>query len=134
MEAELGEIRSAWQVLARGAPAAARTLVELSQGARSEFVRAQASVAVLDRVGLGPQSTVAVDIGAVGGPGGALDAGRAAAEVLAARMAALGAGTGAVVLQGAVVEQEMPLGGAGAGRSGVSGEDGYSGAAVDGNG
>ena len=117
MEGSLGQIRAAWHILAQGAPAAAETLVELSGGARSEFVRAQASMAVLDRVGLGTVEAVVVENHLDGGDGGQADLQRSTARaVLAARMAALGAPTGALE---AAPDPEIGPGGAGAGHSGV---------------
>lgn len=55
-------IQNAWKILANGAPAAAAALVEIATYGESEAARNQASMAILDRVGLGakPELTVRV--------------------------------------------------------------------------
>lgn len=45
-------LHNAMEILAKGAPSAAQSLVDLSTTAKSEFVRMQASTAVLSRVGI----------------------------------------------------------------------------------
>jgi hypothetical protein len=92
---ELREVRRAWGVLAMGSEASARSLVALAVGARSEMVRAQAAGAVLDRVGLGPIQTHIVSTDLDSARMADMDAGSVAggttpAEILAARMRALG--------------------------------------------
>jgi hypothetical protein len=46
------DIKTAWKILAGGAPVAAAALVDISENGKSELARVQASQAVLDRVGL----------------------------------------------------------------------------------
>jgi hypothetical protein len=46
------EIRTAWQLLAAGAPTAANALIDIADHGKSEVARVQASTAILDRVGL----------------------------------------------------------------------------------
>jgi hypothetical protein len=46
------EIKTAWKILAGGAPIAAAALVDIAEHGKSEVARVQASQAVLDRVGL----------------------------------------------------------------------------------
>lgn len=89
------DVRDAWAVMAAGAPAVAAELVRIAQEADSEFVRVQAATAVLDRVGLGKvDGHVVRMVGEDGGTDGT--AGRSAASIVAARLAALEAPVGPV--------------------------------------
>lgn len=45
-------VRSAWMILANGAPKAAKALVDIAENGKSEMARVLASNAVLDRVGI----------------------------------------------------------------------------------
>lgn len=55
-------IQSAWKILADGAPVAARALLHVAEFGESEAARNQASMAILDRVGISakPELTVRV--------------------------------------------------------------------------
>lgn len=46
------QIQTAWQLLAGGAPKAAKALIAIASHGKSEIARVQASSAILDRVGL----------------------------------------------------------------------------------
>ena len=52
------EVRTAWALLAGGAPTAANALVQIAAEGKSELARVQASNAILDRVGLAPVKEV----------------------------------------------------------------------------
>jgi len=52
------DVRTAWQLLAGGAPAAANALIDIAENGKSEVARVQASTAILDRVGLAPPKEV----------------------------------------------------------------------------
>lgn len=55
---EINSVRSAWKILAHGAPTAAEALVDIAENGKSEMARVLASQAVLDRVGLAPPKEV----------------------------------------------------------------------------
>jgi hypothetical protein len=116
---ELQQVRRAWSVLAMGSESAAHSLVALATGARSELVRAQASMAVLDRVGLGKVEThvVTSDLDRVRmadmDSGVGVGSGVSPVEILASRMRALGAGLPPVVA--GQVEPDGPFPGDGEG-------------------
>ena len=54
----ISAVRSAWSILAHGAPTAADALVDIAENGKSEIARVQASQAILDRVGLAPPKEV----------------------------------------------------------------------------
>lgn len=52
------DVRDAWRLLAGGAPVAATALIDIAEHGKSEVARVQASMAILDRVGLAPPKEV----------------------------------------------------------------------------
>lgn len=81
-------VRSAFEILANGAPAAAQSLVDLASGAKSEYVRVQAASTILSRVGLGEKVDVGISPSSLLQPESS-GAGPTAAQILHERMAAL---------------------------------------------
>lgn len=56
------QVQTAWQLLAGGAPKAAKALIAIASHGKSELARVQASAAILDRVGLGPKPETVIQI------------------------------------------------------------------------
>lgn len=78
-------VRSAFEIMAEGAPAMAESLVNLGKNAKSEMVRMMAATAVFDRVGL--PGKVDVGITSVHLQGGLVDTGgKDPAEIVAQRL------------------------------------------------
>ena len=65
---EISSVRSAWSILAHGAPTAADALVTIAGHGKSEIARVQASQAILDRVGLAPPKEVTFRVMPESGP------------------------------------------------------------------
>lgn len=78
-------VRSAFEIMAEGAPALAQSLVQLGTSAKSEMVRMMAATAAMDRIGL--PGKVDVGITAVHLQGGTVDThGKDPAEIVAQRL------------------------------------------------
>lgn len=84
-------VRTAWQVLAGNAPHVAQTLVDIALHGKNEGVRVTASIAVMDRVGLGrvERSEIAVHLLDSSVPQG--DAPIQAGQLVRSRLAAIAA-------------------------------------------
>jgi len=89
-------IQAAWKILANGATVAANTLVEISRDGESEAARNQASMAILDRVGISakPEVTVRVVPSEYSGEGLA-EGGMTQGEIVRKRLLELAAATAA---------------------------------------
>lgn len=87
-------IQSAWTILAKGAPTAARALLHIAEYGESEAARNQASMAILDRVGISarPEMTVRV-VPAEYSDHGQIDGSLSPAEMVFKRLAELRAAT-----------------------------------------
>ena len=105
-------VRSAFEILAEGAPAVAQSLVKLATEGKSEYVRVQAAQAVLSRIGLAEKVDVGITAVHLVGGVDEVVTGPSAAEVLQMRLsdlrrAALEAGS---IVDGEIVEGESEEG------------------------
>lgn len=61
-ESAISAVRSAWSILAHGAPVAAEALVDIAENGKSEMARTMAAQAVLDRVGIAPKAELNIRV------------------------------------------------------------------------
>ncbi|HEY5785337.1 MAG TPA: hypothetical protein VIT65_11215 [Microlunatus sp.] len=82
-------IQRAWAVMAGGSTRMAKVLLTLAENSKSDFVKVQAAIAVLDRVGLTGQPDININ---VLGDQGTVEVQESAAALVMARLDALAAG------------------------------------------
>lgn len=98
---DTGSIQRAWAIMAGGSARMAKVLLNLAENSKSDYVKVQAAVAVLDRVGL--TGTPDININVLGEADKAEQEGLETKLVLA-RLDALSAGN---IIDGTVVGEDL---------------------------
>ena len=96
-------IQRAWAVMAGGSTRMAKVLLTLAENSKSDYVKVQAAVAVLDRVGLTGTPDIAIN---VLGDANVAEQQESATKLVLARLDALTAG--GQIIDGTIVEVDPP--------------------------
>jgi len=97
---DTGTIQRGWAIMAGGAERMAKVLLNLAEHSKSDYVKVQAAVAVLDRVGLTGQPDISIN---VLGDANIAEQQETATKLVIARLDALSAGQ---VIDGSVVQDD----------------------------
>lgn len=100
---DTGTIQRGWAIMAGGAERMAKVLLNLAEHSKSDYVKVQAAVAVLDRVGLTGTPDIAIN---VLGDANIAEQQETATKLVIARLDALAAAD--QVIDGTVVDDAEP--------------------------
>lgn len=100
---DTGTIQRGWAIMAGGAERMAKVLLNLAEHSKSDYVKVQAAVAVLDRVGLTGQPDISIN---VLGDANIVEQQETATKLVIARLDALAAAD--QVIDGTVVDDAEP--------------------------
>jgi hypothetical protein len=98
---DTGTIQRGWAIMAGGAERMAKVLLNLAEHSKSDYVKVQAAVAVLDRVGLTGQPDISIN---VLGDANIAEQQETATKLVIARLDALAAAD--QVIDGSVVQDD----------------------------